>query len=308
MSVQATTAVWKHSRSEGNQRLVLLAIADHAHPDGTHANPGNDTLALMCQISERSVRNHIATLKDDLNELVQVKGGRGPGNFAEYEIKLPGLAAFLKAEEIAALEEPAASAASHETREEAPSVTSGDADREKENRQHLPLLSDHGENRKIRVGKPEDPRTQTGRSASRVKEEPRNPGTHTRSDAEASRPRDEIWDTLTTIFGEPRTPSQTRLRGKHVKELKIAAATPDEIHRQSRLFARRFENATLTEPALVKWFGQLEPAKPGAVGGEPSGDNPRCKHGTLIVQDTEHGLWSACGECSFEDLEGRWAS
>lgn len=42
-------------------------------------------------------------------------------------------------------------------------------------------------------------------------------------------PRDEVWDTLTECFGEVRTPNERNRRNAAVKQLREAAATPEEI-------------------------------------------------------------------------------
>lgn len=67
MSVRATTWVWDHSRAEGNDRLVALAIADQAsiHNDDTVHTcwPSVTTLAEMCLLSKRTVQRSIRTLE-----------------------------------------------------------------------------------------------------------------------------------------------------------------------------------------------------------------------------------------------------
>ena len=62
MSVYATSWVWKHSRSEGTDRLVLLAIADSADHDGTNAWPRLSKVAAMVRVSTRTVQRSIASL------------------------------------------------------------------------------------------------------------------------------------------------------------------------------------------------------------------------------------------------------
>lgn len=52
--------VWDRSRSKGTERLLMLAIADHAHHDGTGAYPSNETLAEMLGgVDESTVRRLI---------------------------------------------------------------------------------------------------------------------------------------------------------------------------------------------------------------------------------------------------------
>lgn len=56
MSVEATTWVLRHSRAKGGIRLVLLALADHAHRDGTRAWPSVQTLADEANVSPRTAQ------------------------------------------------------------------------------------------------------------------------------------------------------------------------------------------------------------------------------------------------------------
>lgn len=69
MSVKVMSWVWDHSRAKGNDRLVLLAIADSAGHDGRDAWPSVATLAEKCQVSERTVQRSIKALAK-LGELV----------------------------------------------------------------------------------------------------------------------------------------------------------------------------------------------------------------------------------------------
>lgn len=68
--------VWDHSRSRNAQRLVLLAIADNAADDGTHAYPSNAEIQRKSALSERGVRTAVAELIK-LGELrVEINQGR----------------------------------------------------------------------------------------------------------------------------------------------------------------------------------------------------------------------------------------
>lgn len=69
--------------------------------------------------------------------------------------------------------------------------------------------------------------------------------------------RDEIWDGLVEVFGEPTTGSNQRLRGKLVKSLKAAGATRDQIHLRVAAWPAHFPEATLTETALEKHWDRL---------------------------------------------------
>lgn len=88
MSVQATTWVWNHSKAQGIDRLVLLALADHAHPDGSHAYPSVATLAEMTTVSERTVQRSLRHLTD-LGEITVVTHARHHAT-TEYKIHVWG--------------------------------------------------------------------------------------------------------------------------------------------------------------------------------------------------------------------------
>ena len=69
--------------------------------------------------------------------------------------------------------------------------------------------------------------------------------------------RDEVWDTLTDIFGPALTRSAEQLRGKHVASLAEAGATRDEIMRRAKAWPSHFDSATLTAAALEKHWDTL---------------------------------------------------
>ena len=62
MSVKVSAWVWDHSQAKATDRLVLLAIADHASHEGTDAYPSQPTIAQMCKVSRATVIRSIAHL------------------------------------------------------------------------------------------------------------------------------------------------------------------------------------------------------------------------------------------------------
>lgn len=68
------------------------------------------------------------------------------------------------------------------------------------------------------------------------------------------RPRNLIWDALTVHFGEPRTKQEATRRGKAVKELKEANATPEEVAITIDYCKRHF--TTFTEMAICGWLSR----------------------------------------------------
>jgi len=69
--------VWAYSPTSGNERLVLLALADAcSRDDGTGCWPSAATIARKANISDRTVRRVIARLEADGYVIVHRGGGR----------------------------------------------------------------------------------------------------------------------------------------------------------------------------------------------------------------------------------------
>jgi hypothetical protein len=62
MSVYCTTRVWKKSKATGNDKLVLLAIADNAWEDGTNAFPSVGHIAHKTGLDKRTVKRIVKKL------------------------------------------------------------------------------------------------------------------------------------------------------------------------------------------------------------------------------------------------------
>lgn len=69
--------------------------------------------------------------------------------------------------------------------------------------------------------------------------------------------RNEIWDGLVAVFGEPTTKSNQKLRGKVCASLTRAGATFEEILARASAWPFHFPGATLTETALEKHWDRL---------------------------------------------------
>jgi hypothetical protein len=82
------TAVWDHSTHEQGTLLVLLALADHAHDDGTGARPSNATIQKKSRLKERQVRYALRALEAS-GEIVP--DGRHSSGATIYRIVLPGI-------------------------------------------------------------------------------------------------------------------------------------------------------------------------------------------------------------------------
>lgn len=81
--------VWKSSRAEPTDRLVLLAIADAANDQGADAYPSMATLTAKTNLHERSIQRALKRLVE-LGELV-VYANAGPRGCNRYRIPMtPG--------------------------------------------------------------------------------------------------------------------------------------------------------------------------------------------------------------------------
>jgi hypothetical protein len=74
VSLKVMTWVFDESESTGTERLVLLAIADHADDETWTAWPSIERLAHKAKCSDRTVQRSIRSLAD-LGELTIIEGG-----------------------------------------------------------------------------------------------------------------------------------------------------------------------------------------------------------------------------------------
>ena len=86
MSIAVMNWVWAHSPTSGNERLVLLALADAcSRDDGSGRWPSATTIGRKANISTRSVRRVIARLEAEGHVLVHRGGGRA-GSTNSYTV------------------------------------------------------------------------------------------------------------------------------------------------------------------------------------------------------------------------------
>jgi hypothetical protein len=84
MSVKMMSLVFERFPYGGNERVLALAIADHAHDDGSSVYPGNERLAQKTLISERTVIRLMQKFVK-IGWLIKVKNGNsGRGIANEY--------------------------------------------------------------------------------------------------------------------------------------------------------------------------------------------------------------------------------
>lgn len=86
MSVKIMSMVFERYPSGGGERLLALALADHAHDDGTRIFPSVARLALKSVQSERNVQRQLRRMEQIgwLIKVADIPNGRGYAN--EYRI------------------------------------------------------------------------------------------------------------------------------------------------------------------------------------------------------------------------------
>lgn len=72
------------------ERLLLLALADHAHDDGSNIFPSVKYVCWKTSLSESFVRKKLALWRDD-EVLTIVDGNRGRGVTVEYFLNIDAL-------------------------------------------------------------------------------------------------------------------------------------------------------------------------------------------------------------------------
>lgn len=86
MSIKVMQWVWDHSKSTNAGRLVLLAIADNAADDGTHAYPTVAELQRKTRLSERGVQEAVAKLIEGGELKREIWGAPGERRSNMYSI------------------------------------------------------------------------------------------------------------------------------------------------------------------------------------------------------------------------------
>lgn len=84
MSINVQNWVWQNSETNGNDRLVLLAIADEADDDGSSAYPSMERLALKCRVNRATVMRTIRRLEEAGEIIVDRPEEYGRGRYNVY--------------------------------------------------------------------------------------------------------------------------------------------------------------------------------------------------------------------------------
>lgn len=87
MSVKASSIVWAESKQKGAALLMLLALADYAHDDGSYAFPSVQTLTKKTRMTRRNVQLLLRKL-EDAGEIMPM-GIHNSGTVI-YRLLLPG--------------------------------------------------------------------------------------------------------------------------------------------------------------------------------------------------------------------------
>jgi hypothetical protein len=89
VSIQAIAWVLEHSEAKLADRLVLLAIANHADAQGWNAWPSVDQIAKEARVGRSTVFECLPRLVER-GELEITPGGRGPRSTNSYRIQMQG--------------------------------------------------------------------------------------------------------------------------------------------------------------------------------------------------------------------------
>ena len=88
MTVKCSTWVWEHSQTTGNDRLVMLALADEADDDGTNCYPSQDRLTEKTRIPKRTVQRCIDRCEQAGEVVVDRPESHGLGKFNAYVLAM----------------------------------------------------------------------------------------------------------------------------------------------------------------------------------------------------------------------------
>lgn len=86
MSIRCQNWVYEYSEATGNERLVLLAIADEAEDDGTNAHPGIDRISHKARVPKRTTMACLARLEEAGYIIVERPKRRGRGHYNTYRV------------------------------------------------------------------------------------------------------------------------------------------------------------------------------------------------------------------------------
>ena len=84
MSVRVMAWVWEYAQVSGGSLIILLALADFAHDDGTGAYPSIKTLSAKARLGERQTQNVLSALQG--LGLITISYRTGPNGVNVYHV------------------------------------------------------------------------------------------------------------------------------------------------------------------------------------------------------------------------------
>ncbi len=245
VSVAATTWAWARPSGAGgvcgNDRLVLLAIADAADKEGRNAWPAIDTLASMAGLSRRTVQRSIRSL-EKLGMLTVEKQAGGDKEMRDDQrpnrYTLP-----VKAYDGVTERHPVESGEAVDNADDGTTLlTPRDGDGVSQGTQRGDKSGHNGVTELCHPNKDLN--------------QDRTIAPTTVDAVEIASLRDAVLDAC-EIPEDRITPAAAGVINRAISELCLVGATADEVPKAVQNYRKRFPSATLTPPALAKHWAQL---------------------------------------------------
>ena len=263
MSVTVMAEVWRLDLPP-LRKMVLLAIADHAHDDGTKAFPGVARIVYKTGISRRAVQQHLRVLEEAGLLVATAHGRGGRGMATEYRVdtgKGASLAPFgewVKGADhdgkgASGVVKGAAGAPQPSVTIIQPSV------------RHLPASPPNRCSSSVPAGTcgvPEpcwlhdsEPFLASGRPGPRLETWQPTEG----------RQRDLLFEAFTVACGHPATEPEAGRYRKAAKDARASGMSPVNVLAISVEYRRRWPDIDMTPQAIVGNAGLLSRSRPGSV-------------------------------------------
>lgn len=284
MSLRAMTWVWDQPIAP-NHKIVLLAIADHAHDDGTNAWPSAERISAMTGYSVRSVRRLIHEMVGAGYLRIEHAGtGRSTSRYA-IPLHGPDLERAPQYDTEGGQPDTPPSAA---VREDTLTPQTGHRRPPRPDTGDHPGRTDHAPHIGITPTEP-SPEPSENPAAEDGGDEPErirdlaipdqiitpadlNPVASDRLPVPADRhPTNPWWNALEDTFGYRPTGAEARHWGKLAKELQIRGADPTDVGVRARRLVAQWGLKALTPASLVKHWDRFG----SVVGAATAGDEAR---------------------------------
>lgn len=239
MSVHAIEWAWRQQVANPTQKLVLMALADHANGDG-QCWPSMDRVAQLAGCSDRTARRHIDDLCDGGLVAKDERYRRRDGTLGTWTLVLQMDATSGHTWPQATdgqrppVTEPAATHGHHQR----PQVTA-----------HEPSVEPSGEPSPAHA--------------------PASEQQHDSQPAKKTRKRDELFEAIAEtceLDWSQMTKGERGKANKAAKELREVGATPDGVRARAAEFRRRWPHCDVTPTGLANNYSQLGKASPPDCG------------------------------------------